>query len=658
MHNLLNEFADLSQRLDHLVAYSSQMVFISGEQMGNQKKFVEAFLGSREQNQDIVYLTGNSFHNEDDVRQEFARQLAGNSTQADISLLQLLANRNKDRALLIAITRAERLPDQILQELWDLVLQNRFARNHQHINILLFGEQEWAEKTKSWLPTNNNDKPVLLTSETVEVQGEQELEGDLDAYIKTKRKEFNERLKQRALAHEAPKPIWAKWWMKLLAVCVFILAFSGMMLWQYFDLTQNAVKDFASFLFQAESSSPVEQWQQTKDLLAETQNIAVNEPENIAGEETAPEATSATTPETINGTSDQAISDQPESSPTFVTSWKEESEKLARQNIPINLPKQTPATESQTSNAEAVAQPKDINTSGGLDMASSESANTVSREQLLQLQGLTQSDLEALTPVNNEEIATTEPALQPKTESPKTTRPTSPETKQDSNVITEPLIPNELAGALAKNPSTEAALVGPPIPERIKQQREQTAAEKLSKTAMPQTGQANQSGEEEIATAQLTANSDAAVIDTVNETGAVDDYPIEDIVTVEELVAQQNTENEQPTVTEPPKPAYIFNETALLALPEKHYLLQVSGMSSRTVLDEYLRDNRLTNTVWIYKTTRYGGDWFVVLYNKSFSSLNDARNAVNELPQTSRQSAPFAKSVAMIREEIAQGYPN
>lgn len=649
MHNLLNEFADLSQRLDHLVAYSSQMVFISGEQMGNQKKFVEAFLGSREQNQDIVYLTGNSFHNEDDVRQEFARQLAGNSTQADISLLQLLANRNKDRALLIAITRAERLPDQILQELWDLVLQNRFARNHQHINILLFGEQEWAEKTKSWLPTNNNDKPVLLTSETVEVQGEQELEGDLDAYIKTKRKEFNERLKQRALAHEAPKPIWAKWWMKLLAVCVFILAFSGMMLWQYFDLTQNAVKDFASFLFQAESSSPVEQWQQTKDLLAETQNLAVNETENTAGEEAAPDATSATTSETIDGTGDQAISDQPESSPTFVTSWKEESEKLARQSIPINLPKQSLATAIQTSNPEAVAQPKDINTSGGLDMASSESANTVSREQLLQLQGLTQRDLETLTPANNEETAAAEPAQQPKT--------ASPETKQDANVITEPLIPNELAGTLAKTPLTEAALVGPPIPERIKRQREQVAAEKLSKAALPQTVAANQSGEEEVVT-PLATTPDAAVSDTANETGEVDDYPIEDIATVEELVAQQNAESEQPAVTEPPKPAYIFNEAALLALPEKHYLLQVSGMSSRTVLDEYLRDNRLTNTVWIYKTTRYGGDWFVVLYNKSFSSLNDARNAVNELPQTSRQSAPFAKSVDMIREEIAQGYPN
>ena len=86
-------------------------------------------------------------------------------------------------------------------------------------------------------------------------------------------------------------------------------------------------------------------------------------------------------------------------------------------------------------------------------------------------------------------------------------------------------------------------------------------------------------------------------------------------------------------------------------------MLQVSGMSSRTVLNEYLRDNQLNDLVWIYKTKRYGGDWFVVLYNKSFTSLNRARNGVDELPQTTRQSAPFAKSIAMIKAEIAQGYP-
>jgi len=628
MHNLLNEFADLSQRLDHLVAYSSQMVFISGERMGNQKTFVEAFLGSREQNQDVVYLTGNSFHNEDDVRQEFTRQFTGNLTQTDLPLLQLLSNRSKDRPLLIAITRAERLPDQILQELWDLVLQNRFARNHQHINILLFGEQEWAERTKSWLPTNNNDKPVLLTSETVEVQSEQELEGDLDTYIQAKRKEFNERLKQRALSYETPESVWAKWWLKLLAACVFIMVFSGIMLWQYFDLTHNAAKEFASFVFQTGSSSAVEQWQQTKELLVETESFTVNEPVN----DNKPDAESGVA--SIN--TDSAA----ELSSTFVTSWKKESEKLARQNIPIHLPvQQTPET-SQSTHAEAVIQPTNFNTSGGMDMANAESVETISREQLLQFQGLTEGDV-MLLPLNETVVQTSTEEL------PSQNEPT---------VIAKPLISNDLAGALAKNLRTEAALVGPPVPEILQQQSEQVDIN--TKTVLQASNISSEVNTDELINSSTEDSQLIATNDSTENISAVDDYPIEDIVTVEELVAQQRAETPEATqVIQPPAPIYLFNETALISLSEAHYLLQVSGMSSRTVLNEYLRDNQLNDLVWIYKTKRYGGDWFVVLYNKPFTSLNSARNGVDELPQTTRQSAPFAKSIAMIKAEIAQGYP-
>ena len=132
MHNLLNEYTDLSQRLEHLIAHSSQMVFVSGEHMGSQKDFVEAFLSTRQDDVDVLYITGNNFHGIEDVRNEFARQLLGQPPSLELSLIQLVSAREEKRhPLLIAVTRAERLPDQILQELWDLVLQNRFAHRRQ-----------------------------------------------------------------------------------------------------------------------------------------------------------------------------------------------------------------------------------------------------------------------------------------------------------------------------------------------------------------------------------------------------------------------------------------------------------------------------------------------------------------------------------------------
>lgn len=612
MHNLLNEFADLSQRLEHLIAYSSQMVFISGEQMGNQQKFVEAFLGARQNEMDIIYLTGNSFHNEEDVRTEFAKQLLGQAPRLDLSLLQLLSTReNKSLPLLITITRAERLPDQILQELWDLVLQNRFARNHQQINILLFGEQEWAERTKAWLPTNNNDKPVLLTSETVEVQAEQEVEGDLDAYIKEKRKEFNERLKTRALAYEPPKSVWKNWWIKLLALCTFIVCFSGIMIWQYFDLTESAMKDFASFIFQKEVSdvTPSEEWQETQELLAETQELQVNEQTSEAN---ASEQLQESQPE----------EHQEQGSQKFVTNWKDESEKLARQSIELNLPKEQ-NTKTQTQTANTTSQPESMNTAqGGLEMYESESLVKVTKEQLLKLQPKTTSS----TP--NAEKTVVEKL---------TTEPVQPNSQEEPTVITEPLIPNELSSTLAKNPKNIDEMVGPPAPERSNEEIV------LEGTIQAETNQ------EGIQDASVAAPQNQAA-------GAVEDYQIQDIVSVEEL-DQQQSQAAATTIEQPATPAYEFDEATLLNFPDSDHLLQVSGISSRSVLDQYLADNKLTNQVWIYKTKRYGGDWYVVLYRKSYSSLNNARDSVSELPRTTRQSAPFAKSIAMIRKEIAQGYP-
>lgn len=599
MHNLLNEYTDLSQRLEHLVAYSSQMVFISGEHMGNQKDFVEAFLGTRQDDLDVIYITGNNFHSNEDVRSEFARQLLGSAPRLDLSLLQLISTReDKRNPLLIAITRAERLPDQILRELWDLVLQNRFARNQQQINILLFGEQEWAERTKAWLPTNNNDKPVLLTSETVEVQPEQEIEGDLEEYIKAKRKEFNERLKLRALTHEPTRSVWSNWWIRLLAACVFIVCFSGILIWQYFDLTQSAIHEFASFLFQGEvKEQQVEtsgdDWQKAKDLLAETDALKVETAQPVLTQ--TQDASNTQENELTSGMENNALpADQ-----ARVTSWQEAAKKLERQSVALNLPEEKVKT-AKNSHTVNNPQPEKMPTeSGGMELYESESLVQVPKEKLMQLQ---------------------------------------PQEAIDESTVIVNSYNND-------KPENSTAQVGPPVPEAL-QANAAPAQPELNKTD-------DTISTQKIPVAKAENVELAATTETIPEENDVVDYQIEDIVSVEEL--PQSPSNQ--IVTAEPELAYQFDEAALLALPEASYLLQISGISSRQVLNEYLVDNKLTDKVWIYKTQRYGGDWHVVLYRKNYASLNEARDSVSELPQTSRQSAPFAKSIAMIRDEIQQGYP-
>ena len=46
------------------------------------------------------------------------------------------------------------------------------------------------------------------------------------------------------------------WWMKLLLVGVFLLSFASILIWQYFDVTKNALEEFTQFIFQ---QAPVEE---------------------------------------------------------------------------------------------------------------------------------------------------------------------------------------------------------------------------------------------------------------------------------------------------------------------------------------------------------------------------------------------------------------
>lgn len=616
-----SDYADLSQRLEHLVTYSSQLVFISGDQFKNQRSFVEAFLGAHAQQEDVVYIHASSVYSVADYRKAFVKQIMGVAPQIELPLLQILNGReNREQSILIAITQAELLPDQILQELWDLVLQNRFARNQQKINILLFGDNDWAEKTKSWLPTNNNDKPVLLTSESLPSRNmDQEIEGDLNDYIQQHREQFNERLRARANGYEIAEPIFSRWWIKLLAICTFLVCFSGILIWQYFDVTKSAAEEFAGFLFQSESST---------DAISET---ALNN----AVVDAIVERQNTEEPGLATDAAESRIDDDQQR----VTDWASASSKLERQSIA--LPEQVIA-ETVSS---PPTQPRQISHQAGPE------ANLGTKTNGLQLY-----ESESLVDISPEQLRSLRP---------------EPET----NLAEQLVAPDIQEQMTYPTPGAEPIPQGPPIPDSVTAgtniepvEREITLEDSINEETIAQDLSKPSSIEEELATEnteisaanseppierEITAEfvpTDASPVDqAVTEIGAVDDYPVEDIVSLEELPVAPVTLN--------PGPAYEFDEATLLNLSQNQYLLQISGMSSRSVLDQYLQENNLAGRIWLYKTQRYGGDWYVVLFNQSFDSLVEARASVPELPQTTRQSAPFAKSIGLINSEIEAGYP-
>ncbi|WP_338519903.1 SPOR domain-containing protein [Alteromonas gracilis] len=227
--------SELHERLEYLVNYSSQLIFVSGDSIAQQQKTLEAFVFQQHDETEIAYLTAQDNMDASDYRRQLCRQLLGQVVGSFVRPLnELLVDLNTHEGpILIAITQAHHLPDKLLQELWDLVLQSRFAGNKQHLNVLLFAENQWAESAKQWLPAKNTETPLIISSQSV-ISEQPQFESDLDKMIASRREAFQAHLenRQRESALTFHNPLKSKWFFVAIAT-VFLTTFSGLVYWQY-----------------------------------------------------------------------------------------------------------------------------------------------------------------------------------------------------------------------------------------------------------------------------------------------------------------------------------------------------------------------------------------------------------------------------------------
>nr|WP_233095273.1 cell division protein DamX [Alteromonas sp. IB21] len=221
--------------MEYLVNYSSQLIFVSGESIAQQQKTLEAFVFQQHDDTEIAYLTAQDNMEPSDYRRQLCRQLLGQVVGSFVRPLnELLSDLNSHEGpILIAITQAHNLPDALLQELWDLVLQSRFAGNKQHLNVLLFANNDWAERAKQWLPAKNTETPLIISSQSV-MSEQPNFASDLDKMIASRREAFQAHLenRQRENTQTFSNPLKTTWFYAAVA-CVFLITFSGLVYWQY-----------------------------------------------------------------------------------------------------------------------------------------------------------------------------------------------------------------------------------------------------------------------------------------------------------------------------------------------------------------------------------------------------------------------------------------
>jgi DamX protein len=485
--------SELNNRLDYLISYSSQLVFVCSDKIQQQSKVVESFIAQQNEQADLALLTANELTPLVIYREKLFRQLISQSQTADFNrpLNQLLAPLNNHSGpILINIFQAEKLPIKLVKELWDLVLQSRFANNKQHLNVLLMGLSDWAESAKSSLGARSKEQPIVLNSQIDIPQEETHEFSDLESFIQDKRKKFAQRIEDRHHQSYESTPIYKKWWVATLLGLFFLAIFSGLLGWQYPEKVR-AMVTYVNTQFSTD-----------EQLVKPTETFEVVEPVSTKVIQTEPgiivkQAAPTNLP----------IPKKVSTADTLVTDWNTASAKLAEQSNKILL---------QSSN---IAKPIDIKV-------------------------------------------------------------------KPSNV---------------------------PI------QQAQTTELDI-------------------------------------QTNIVDDYKIEDKVEFE--VKTESKELQLPNIKQSQtnnilSPAHDL----IMALPSKNFVIQIAAMANISILQKYINDEQLSQQLWLYKTQRYGGNWYVLLKSQHFTSIEDARAEIVNLADTMLSSTPFVKSLRQVKQEISDSGP-
>ena len=468
--------SQLHERLEHLVNYSSQLIFVSGDTIAQQHRNLESFLAQQDEHAEIAYLQLEKDMEDPDLRRHVCRQLVDTSVNTYVRPFnELLHSLNQyDGPVLICITQAQLMSDAILHELWDLVLQSRFANNKAHLNVILFAETLWAETAQQYLPARNSSQPILLANESFSSLDDNQ-GSELERLIAAKRAAFSERMSTRANGLHLPVTVLRSPWFISAMVIMFCALFGSLVAMQYPEQVQRFAQIFKSIDAPADSSVT------ESDVSSQQEILAFAEAGGVNTQALLTEAMPATAESTI-------IESSPllDNVPGLVMSWSESQTQL-------QAAKQTLATET-----------------------------------------------------------------------------------------------------LAAASTAPSPVVAKPLAEQSQPITAQAITEQATTTQAP------------------AQTSVSAMIET----------------------------------------QIMLDASMIFSIPDDRFAIQLAGMSSAETLNDFIIANALEEQSWLYETQRYGGSWYVVLLNIDYSSIQEARRAVNSLPPEVQALSPFVKSISAIKNEI------
>lgn len=95
----------------------------------------------------------------------------------------------------------------------------------------------------------------------------------------------------------------------------------------------------------------------------------------------------------------------------------------------------------------------------------------------------------------------------------------------------------------------------------------------------------------------------------------------------------------------------ILADDALLAVSAKRYTLQLAAVTNQQEVISFIKMYDLDGQVRVYQTIRNQQPWYIVTY-QDFDSIQQTRQAVQELSLALQKEQPWPKSIAQVHQEI------
>jgi septal ring-binding cell division protein DamX len=80
-----------------------------------------------------------------------------------------------------------------------------------------------------------------------------------------------------------------------------------------------------------------------------------------------------------------------------------------------------------------------------------------------------------------------------------------------------------------------------------------------------------------------------------------------------------------------------------------HYTLQLASSTNQALINKYFEENNLQGKAGYYSSMRQGERWYALVYG-SYSSVNEAKAAISDLPQDLRKWSPWVRNIRSIHK--------